>query len=103
LAIALTFLETPAFAPASGFPPPVLFAIAAFVVPGGLPRPRFAVAPPTAVSFSAATDFVGVRFVTDAGAFFAFSTVRGLRSRASGSFVNAFVDFCTRKRDTKQK
>jgi hypothetical protein len=100
LAMALTFLETPAAFPAF-FPPssPVLFAIAAFVVPTGRPRPRFAagaVSPSFPVAFPprAGVVFVGVFFV---GVFFPASSPDDFsrRFRAfSGSFVNAFVDFC---------
>jgi len=103
LAMALTFLDTPA----GFFPSPfsALFAIAAFVVPGGLPRPLFTAG--AASSFS----FTGV-FAPRAGVvvaslprlgvvgFFA-PPVDFLLSRASGSFVNALVDFCVAERNKR--
>jgi len=101
LPMALTFLEDVVdfLFPA---PDPARFAIASFVVPGGLPRPRFiglASSSPDGREFS----FCGVfpfdvfpssRFALGeaAGATFgAFDVV--FRSRVSGSFVNALVDF----------
>ena len=84
--MALTFLETPAAFPAF-FPPssPVLFAIAAFVVPTGRPRPRFAagaVSPSFPVAFPprAGVVFVGVFFV---GVFFPASSPTSSSPRPS--------------------
>ena len=102
LPMALTFLEDVVdfLFPA---PDPARFAIASFVVPGGLPRPRFiglASSSPDGREFSLSGVFLFDAFppsrfapgVAAAGASFgAFDVV--FRSRVSGSFVNALVDF----------
>ena len=105
LAIALTFLETPAL-PALSFSA-FRFAITAAVVPAGLPRPLFGASfsgvlvdlpfPRFSSSFSGVVVArTGVRPVAARSVVFAPSvdSFRVFRSRASGSFVNAFVDFC---------